>query len=170
MSDSRIEQGGVSRDVGRPTKCTPERQERILQAIRAGNYVETATLAAGIGKSTFYGWLDRYPDFADAVQKARADAETRYVAVIEKAAGTSWQAAAWWLERTAPDRWGRRERRHAHTFDEPIRPSVPEGPRVRTPERLAELFKIALEAGLIPGSGEKQVSPDNLPGLEERSD
>ena len=167
VTGSEIEQGGRSPSVGRPTKFTTERQERILRSIRAGNYVETAALAAGIGKSTFYDWLDRFPDFADAVQKARAEAEARYVAVIEQATETSWQAAAWWLERTAPNRWGRHE--HAHTLDEPIRPPVPQGPRVRTPERLAELFKIALKAGLISGSGEKRVSPDALARLEERS-
>jgi hypothetical protein len=136
------------RKVGRPTKFTPERQEQILRGIRAGNYVETAALAAGIGTSTFYEWVERFPDFAEAVQKARAEAETRYVAVIENAATTSWQAAAWWLERSAPSRWGRRT--HAHDLDEPVKPPpLPVGPRVRTAERLAALYKFALEQGHI---------------------
>lgn len=135
--------------VGRPTKFTAERRECILDAIRAGNYVETAARAAGVGKSTFYEWLERFPEFADAVEKARAEAETRYVAVIEQATVTSWQAAAWWLERSAPDRWGRRERGHVAGFNKPLRPPEPEPPRKRTAERLAELLEIAREANLV---------------------
>jgi hypothetical protein len=52
-----------------------------------------------------------FAEFADAIQKAQADAETRNVALIAKAAqdGT-WTAAAWWLERKYPERWGRKER------------------------------------------------------------
>ncbi len=36
----------------RPTALTPERQERLCQAIRAGAPPETAAVYAGIGKST----------------------------------------------------------------------------------------------------------------------
>jgi hypothetical protein len=148
VSGGGVVEDRVAEKVGRPAKFTPERQERILDAIRAGNYVETAALAAGIGKSTFYEWVERFPDFADAVQKARAEAETRYVAVIEKASTTSWQAAAWWLERSAPSRWGRQT--HAHGRDDPVKPPpLPEGPRVRTAERLAALYKFALEEAHI---------------------
>ena len=45
---------------------------------------------------------------AEEINNARAEAETRNVFLIQKAAkdGT-WQAAAWWLERTSPKRWGR---------------------------------------------------------------
>ena len=104
---------------GRPTKLTPQVQARIVQAIVGGNDITVAAAYAGIGKTTFYEWLERgrkaktgpFADFADAIQKAQADAETRNVALIAKAAqeGT-WTAAAWWLERKYPERWGRKER------------------------------------------------------------
>ncbi|HXF72327.1 MAG TPA: hypothetical protein VNO79_06935 [Actinomycetota bacterium] len=45
--------------MARPTKLSPEVQARICQAIRAGNYRETAARYAGIGISTFYAWLQR---------------------------------------------------------------------------------------------------------------
>ena len=102
--------------MGRPTKLTPEVQERIVQALRAGNYQETAAAYAGIGESTFYEWMERgrdepgsvYSEFVEAVTKAKADAEVRDVALIDKAATDgSWQAAAWKLERKFPHRWGR---------------------------------------------------------------
>jgi transposase len=119
--------------AGRPTKLTPQVQARIVQAIVGGNDITVAAAYAGIGKTTFYEWLERgrkeaarlaassrakpkdsetpFAEFADAIQKAQADAETRNVALIAKAAqdGT-WTAAAWWLERKYPERWGRKER------------------------------------------------------------
>lgn len=104
--------------MGRPTKLTPEVQDRIIQALKAGNYVETAAEYAGIGKTTFYRWMARgeqasrgiYREFRDAVMRARAEAEARNVAIIQKAAPDDWRAAAWWLERAFPDRWGPRQK------------------------------------------------------------
>lgn len=101
-----------------PLKLTPETQDRIVQAIQAGNYIEVAAQYAGVGKTTLYRWLqaaedpdadDIYRDFRDAVESARSAAEVRNVTLIQKAANDgTWQAAAWYLERTAWQRWGRR--------------------------------------------------------------
>lgn len=104
--------------AGRPTKLTREIHDRIVTAIRAGNYIETAAAHAGIHKDTLYHWLKRgreassgpYRAFSDAVQKAWADAEIRDVTLIAKAAEKEWTAAAWRLERKFPDRWGRKDR------------------------------------------------------------
>ncbi len=50
-----------------------------------------------------------YTEFRDAVEKARAEAEARKLSVIHTAAESGiWQAAAWFLERSFPKRWGRR--------------------------------------------------------------
>lgn len=104
--------------MGRPSKLTPEVQDRIVQAIQAGNYIEVAAQYAGVHKGTLYRWLqqaddpeadDIYRDFRDAVESARSAAEVRNVALIQKAANDgTWQAAAWYLERTSWQRWGRR--------------------------------------------------------------
>ena len=120
------------RKTGRPSLFTEDRRKRILDALSAGNYMSTAAKFAGIGESTLYQWLDRgtvekerleydpsaepdaeeqpYAEFLEAVQKARGVAEARNVALIQESAkrGT-WQAAAWWLERSFPARWGRRD-------------------------------------------------------------
>ena len=106
------------RPRGRPSKLTHERQAKICDAIRAGNYLETAAAFAGIDKTTMYLWMrkgraanrGKHREFVDAVEKAMADAEARDVALIGKAAADgTWQAAAWRLERKHPDRWGRRD-------------------------------------------------------------
>lgn len=119
----------AKRGRGRPSKFTPEIRVKIVEAIEAGNYVETSVQYAGITKSTFYAWLDKgtserdrlladpdatpdpkmadYLEFADAIERAQASSEVRAVAIIQKAAFTTWQAAAWWLERTRPKRYAR---------------------------------------------------------------
>jgi transposase len=103
--------------MARPTKFDADVAARILTAIRVGNYMETAAAHAGISKDTLYAWLRKgaraksgpLREFSDAVQKAIADAEVRNVAVIQRAAQKHWQAAAWHLERTNHERWGRKD-------------------------------------------------------------
>ena len=109
--------------MARPTKLTPEVEERIVRAIRAGNYPEVAARHAGVHPSTYYRWMERgalegdaseddpYRHLRAEVERALADAEAAEVALIAQAArGGSWAAAAWLLERRYPDRWGRRAR------------------------------------------------------------
>lgn len=101
-------------------KLTPTVIENIANALKAGNYIETACHHAGISTTTYYRWLqeadqpdasDLHRELRDTVEKARADAEIRNVALIQKAAQTgTWQAAAWWLERSHPKKWGRQQK------------------------------------------------------------
>jgi transposase len=104
----------------RPTKLTPEVQERIAVLIRAGNTVEVAAGATGIGRGTFYEWMARgekdgaanrpHRNFRAAIEQARNESEAAMVARIAKAASNgSWQAAGWLLERRYPERWTKRE-------------------------------------------------------------
>lgn len=112
--------------AGRKSKLTPERQQRICDALRGGNTRRVAAILGGIGASTFYDWLSWadpehelydpiYSDFSDAIKEAEAEAEAESVSRIRKAAFTSWQADAWYLERKNPDDWGKREKLdHTH--------------------------------------------------------
>ena len=84
---------------GRPTKLTPETQKLICDAVAAGVPVQVAARLAGISQSTYYAWVSRHKDFAEAVKKAYALAETRLVGYIYRAAAKTWTAAAWLLER-----------------------------------------------------------------------
>ena len=128
------------------SKLTPERQGRIVEALTNGNYMETAARYAGITPQCLYNWINRggeerqritdgakpkpaeapYVDFVEAVEKARSQAEMRNVALIQKAAmdGT-WQASAWFLERSYPKRWGRSDRvEHTGADGGPVEVSV----------------------------------------------
>ena len=84
--------------AGRRPKRSPEREQAVLNHLRIGNTRRASALAGGINHDTFYVWL-RDPTFSDAVEKAEAEAESRFLGQVAKAAASSWQAAAWWLER-----------------------------------------------------------------------
>ena len=86
-------QTGKSRG-GRPSKFTQETREKIITALRANAYIETAAAYAGIEKDTFYRWLKMgaraksgpYREFSDAIKQTMGEAEVRDLAVISKAA------------------------------------------------------------------------------------
>lgn len=103
---------------GRPPKLTPISQAKVVEAIANGNTRDVAAAYAGVNRATLFAWLAKgeaaesglYRDFLDAVKMAEARAVVEAVAIIRTAARTSWQAAAWWLERKYPDEWGRKDR------------------------------------------------------------
>jgi hypothetical protein len=111
--------------MARPTKLTAKLAVEIIKLVEAGNYVEVAAAACGIGRRTYYDWMDRgrkaldksgpisaieqpYADLAERVEVATARAE---IAAVDKVRKQSklWQASMTYLERRFPDRWGRRQ-------------------------------------------------------------
>lgn len=111
---------------GRPTKLNKATFKAIVDAI-ASNGVsrEVAAACASVGVGTLYNWLrwgreakeGLYHEFFVAVKKAEAEAEHLAVKTIRTASRRQWQAAAWWLERKFPDRWGKKDRQeHSGTI------------------------------------------------------
>lgn len=122
---------GLSENVnGNRTRLTDESVNRLCEAIYPqGADNDTACAAAGIPRASFYRWQARGRELIDSgerprnemdrrcvalvqrVDEARANAELAALTIIQAAArrGT-WQAAAWWLERTRPDRYALRGR------------------------------------------------------------
>ena len=110
----------------RPRKLTKKLQAKIVAAIEAGNYPETAAVINGITGTTFYNYMKKgresktkrgvYFEFFEAVKKAERYAEAYFLQHIREAAEgnedskPSWTAAAWYLERKYPEKWGRNER------------------------------------------------------------
>ena len=83
-------------------KYTPQVVEQICNLLKGGNTRKTSAIASGVGEDTFYRWMREKSEFSESVKKAEEIAVARNVAIINKAAGDTWQAAAWWLERRRP--------------------------------------------------------------------
>lgn len=89
--------------------------EAVLGAIRAGNYIHTACMAAGLSEKTFRTWIRKgklgeepFASFWAEMRQAVAQAEVTRLRLVEAASLVNWQAAAWMLERRNHKRWGRR--------------------------------------------------------------
>lgn len=97
--------------AGRRAKRSPEREQAILNALKVGNTRRASAGAAGISHELFYQWINADLAFLDAVEKAEAEAEQRFLGqVAVAAAGGTWTAAAWWLERRKYQDYGRRDK------------------------------------------------------------
>lgn len=104
--------------MARPSALTPEVQELICEAIRAGNYREVAAVWAGVSVRTVQHWCTlgrRVPDgphgvFLRAVLQAEKDAEMEMVGVVFTAAKADPDHAWKWLERKYGQRWGTQNR------------------------------------------------------------
>ena len=94
--------------AGRPTKYKPETVEKILEALRGGNTRRASCAVADVSQDSLALWLRIYPEFAEAVEKAEGKAEAKMVSIIRDASETTWQAAAWWLERKHKQEWSSR--------------------------------------------------------------
>lgn len=106
------------------TKYSDEVHEQVVESVKKGYSITDAGLLAGLGKDTLWMWLsngrhkaEQYPHFAKlsddiAVAQAerRADAVDAIVSVGTSQLPGSWQASAWYLERTDPENWGRKDK------------------------------------------------------------
>lgn len=105
--------------IGRPTKLTPDKIATIVEAVTAGAFRDQAAAVIGIGRTTLYDYLARgqtdldngvtsiYAELQDALTRAEAQAELTAIQIIRQHAPMDWRAAAWYLERKYPAKWGR---------------------------------------------------------------
>lgn len=110
--------------MSRPTKLTPLRQERLLEAIRKGAPYATACLYAGIHYATMRRWLvaaesegpegvskrelRAFREFREALLAAEGEAAMALLGDVRKAGEKDWKASAWLLQRRYPDEFGER--------------------------------------------------------------
>lgn len=113
----------MSPKTGRPTLLTETKMEAIVDFLERGNTFTATAKAVGVNPVTLKSWIRKghelsllsreltekeqmFVDFSTAVEKARAMAEIRALEKIRQAGDSSWQAAAWYLERANPQEWG----------------------------------------------------------------
>lgn len=126
--------GGGKRKPGRKTKLTNDVVATIVQALERGVTYEVAALAAGIDKSTLHDWRRKgaadleagkatpFAHLVDELTRATAEAEVGLVRVIRSHAMMDWKAAAWLLERRAPERWARPDSKADSEVDDRAKP------------------------------------------------
>ena len=133
---------------GRPTKLTPGVQRQICREVEAGNFIEIAAELSGVGRSSVFHWIaladggdPQYLDFRDAIKEARAKAEARAVAAIQKAGRQTWQANAWFLERSFPQRWRRTDAREDPELEQARRDAEAATERADAAEELSAALR-----------------------------
>jgi hypothetical protein len=108
----------------RPPKSYSKQLHKLLVAkVRGGHTKTLAFRAAGVHPDTVWDWLrlgrerpDEYPQYAQLqadLDKAKAEAETDALDRIQAAAKAdhrNWTADAWYLERTNPKEFAKRDK------------------------------------------------------------
>lgn len=59
------------RKVGRPTDYTPEMCEKVIPLLKQGASIEEIGLELDVGYTTLYQWMDKHPEFAQAIKRGR---------------------------------------------------------------------------------------------------
>jgi hypothetical protein len=98
--------------------------EKVLEAMRLGNTMPAAARQCGLNPETVHYWLYNgrkdpekyfeYAEFAEKMEQIKAEVQAEMVDVVRQTAlsgaPNTWQAAAWYLERSDPEHWSRRDR------------------------------------------------------------
>ena len=88
-------------------------KNKLVNAIKAGNYIEASCRHAGISKTTYYRWKEEAKDctrgklfdFMKEIEQAEASVEIRVVAQWQTHMEKDWRAGVEYLSRKFPDRW-----------------------------------------------------------------
>ena len=105
--------------MARPTKLTPKLTGEITTYIRDGNSPTISATLVGVSPSTYFNWMSkgsnqepRFMEFSESIERAKAQSVVNRVAHISRAADSgNWRAAAWMLERMAPESFGKNSTR-----------------------------------------------------------
>lgn len=106
--------------MARPSDLTPDLQEKIINVLSSGVPIRDACSFVGISEGTYYKWTQRgakarkgdekYIEFLHAATRARVQGRVGAVAVIRKSIqGGNSDDARWFLERSDPANWGRKD-------------------------------------------------------------
>ena len=125
-------------------KYSDEIVKEICKYIRAGNSHIDAAGLVDIDESTFYRWREKRASFASALKKAELECKARNIAIIQNAAQTTWQAAAWHLERKYSNEFALKQINELVGKDG---------------QPLQFTFKVDLAGGYIPQLGVINASP-----------
>jgi hypothetical protein len=128
----------------RLTQKSRRARKRLLELLSEGCSISQACAAVGIGRRTFYVWLQHDADFASAVDCAH----TRLIAAAERTLQRAIEhgdtrAAMWLLERLAPEYRLPRESAPSATENYRVELEVVNAPEVSFEELLRKASEMA---------------------------
>jgi transposase len=128
----------------RLTQKSRRARKRLLELLSEGCSISQACAAVGIGRRTFYVWLQNDADFASAVDRAH----TRLIAAAERTLQRAIEhgdtrAAMWLLERLAPEYRLTRESAPSATENYRVELEVVDAPEVSFEQLLREASEMA---------------------------
>ena len=113
--------------MSRETKLTPEVQEKICALIQAGDRPEVAAGVNGIGRSTYFDWMNRsdepFASFRIAVARALDIFESESRKIILDGDDRSWSSGPAkmrleTLSRRMPRHWAQQVRHHVEKVED----------------------------------------------------
>jgi hypothetical protein len=105
--------------TGRKLKLTPAFIAEAAKLIGNGNTVSNVAPYMGITETTWYRWMEKgeestigiMREFYESIKKAQPVARIAAISgILQAGKEGNWQAFAWYLERTDPDNFGRKDR------------------------------------------------------------
>ncbi len=96
---------------GRPRALDDAKRREICALVSAGAGIKTAARYAGCSRSTVYKEASENEEFRERLERAKSTACLTPLQALRQAYQEDWRAAAWMLERTDPNRFGRSYRR-----------------------------------------------------------
>lgn len=98
-------------------KLNQELQTNLCNYIKKGIPIIYSCQLVGITRATYYNWYDKgtsaksgkFKEFVKAVEQAKAVAIAEAVQTILTASEKDWKAAAWYLERIAPNEFTKKD-------------------------------------------------------------
>ena len=151
--------------MGRPSKFTPDRCDRFVDALRTGVFPETAGHFAGWAPATMYrhlaGTSPAHEAFRDRVRAVETELEMRLAGTVTAAAFNDPRLALSLLERRFGERWGSRAGLLAQPTDEAgSETGSSRGVLVIDPAVIEAMVPKLLEASI--GSSASQAARDRV--------
>ena len=81
--------------------------KKIIDALADGQGRVRACKIAGIDYQTFLNWIELHIEFFEQIKKAESIGNDKIKDICKRRIieNTTWQSAAWWLERNFPDEY-----------------------------------------------------------------
>ena len=99
-----------TRPISEKTLLTKDVTLDLEEKILRGLTEEQACELVGVAYETYSKWLRNYPLFKEFIRRVKAQVEFEALEWIHNAMeGGTWSAAAWFLERKYPQRYGKRD-------------------------------------------------------------